>query len=111
HIVISVHVPDLRALRLVHEKGLPAHRAKRPYRRVYTSRNILQRFGEELFGLGAFQAHYLPPYMSINDPLSQHTTTPVPMLCRWNQPCFVSMTNWILSVAAVTLFVFSGCRS
>jgi len=52
NVLVSVHVPDMRAFGLVHEKRLAADGAKGAHRRIDTAGNVIQSRGEELVGFG-----------------------------------------------------------
>src|SRR6266567_4381327 len=52
NVLVSVHVPDMRAFGLVHEERLAADGAKGAHRRIDTAGNVFQGCGEELVRFG-----------------------------------------------------------
>ena len=53
HVLIAIHVEDMRSLRALGKKRLAAHGAEGPHRRIHAARDVAQRLGEQFFGFGS----------------------------------------------------------
>src|SRR5437667_12810256 len=52
--LVAIHGANTRAFGSIDEKGLATHCAKSADRGIYAARNILERLGKKLLGLGTY---------------------------------------------------------